>query len=1112
MKQRSWPLKAVHEFATRYLKMAALSVALTIVLSSTICGRAQSTTTSQVNGTVTDATGAAVPSASVTITNSATGIVYHVLTDGTGAYHVTELLPGTYTMDVAKTGFETQHIRTFTLIVGQLFQQNISLAIGHAEQTISINAAALLLNTEASQGQQLIEGRQIEDMPLNGRDYLQLAQLDAGVVPVAVSGINSPASAWGTAGGVVAVDISGLKEDDNSYLFDGIETRNDWYGTNALLPDPDMVQEFVMMNSGAPAEYGVGGAFVSAVSKAGTNQFHGTAYEFLRNNDFDARNYFDVGSVPAFHQNQFGASVGGPIKRNKIFFFANYEGFRLLQPSDNYNLVPNSSQEGGDFTYLCTNAGGSFNATGLCSVPSGQLYNPYVLDATTPTGYAALTQNQVPSQYFSAIAAKIFALYPKPNGSYLNGAQNYFNVATSTTNWNQYSGRVDYSISSKDTLFGRYTANNQTVINPGMTTYNEQIHPSNPKNVVIGWTHIFSPNLVNNVRYGWTHTQVGLERGDGYDTSLANPLGLANEEDEPGSDGPPSLGINGYGNPGSTNGTDLVREGLNMWTESLMVQKGKHQLTAGVDIRYEPMYLYEDWSATSINFNGAYTGDPIADLLMGVPNTTRTSLGGPTLNLSMWYQAYYLQDNHKVSRNLTLNYGVRWEHRSPPVDAKNHVGSFDVATGQDLTYPDTSALGLGRNMVKPVYTNWSPRFGFNYVPSQKLNLDVKGGFGMYYQQGNINQYEVEVDTTKLYEVIYFNNPAVGDPVAFNMDGTQGVPGMYSAAMTNGNFTGGGPTVSFLDPNAKTPYAYEWNLTIDKTVKDWLFEVGYVGTSERHYEERNEIDVVDTSGIPLLYRTCGTNGNLSCYSGVQENQFSGTSNYDALIARAEKRFSSGFSAAVNYTWSKCLGTPYQDEFAWHVNMHLDYSHCTDDINDIFTANGIYELPFGHGKMFANHSTVADEIIGGWKFAGISTLRTGPWTTLGSQQNIGFFDGGLPNLSGPVNNHSLHAGLGRNGRLGPYINTQNVVNLSAVGVQGLSGIHTLENPGSQDYDLSVYKTWRLGERPTLDFRTDFFNAFNRVNFGAISTYDLASNFGDVSNANAAREIQLSMRFSF
>jgi len=1095
MKTQIRDVKGLQSFFAQRSRTVAFLAMLAIAISCSMGCRAQSTT-SQVSGTVADSTGAIVIGASVKIENTATGLVYHSTTDNLGAYHVTDLPPGSYTMDVTKAGFATQHIEPFTLVVGQLFQENIALAVGQAVQTVSVNAAGLLLDTESSNEQQLIESRQIDDMPLNGRDYLQLAQLSAGVVPISgVSGISSPASGW-SAAGTVAIDVSGLREDDNSYLYDGIETRNAWYGAAGILPDPDMIQEFAVMNSGAPAQLGVGGAFINVVTKSGTNRFHGTVYEYLRNNDFDARNYFDVGAAPAFHQNQFGASVGGPIKRNKMFFFANFEAFRQIQPNDLYNLVPNASQLLGNF-----------------SADTQQLYNPYVLDPTTPTGFAILPGNQVPTSLFSPIGNKILSLYPAPNGSYNNGTANYFNVASAVNNWNQVSGRFDYSISGKDNAFVRYTANYQTETTPGMTPANEQIYPSDPKNLAAGWTHTFSPNMVNNVRYGWSHTAVGLERGDGYNSADANPLGLVGEDDQPGSDGPPSIGVSGYGNPGSTNATDLVREGMNMGTESLMYQHGKHQITGGLDIRYEPMYLYEDWSATSIGFNGVYSGDPVADLLMGVPNTTRTALGDPTMNLTMWYQAYYVQDNFKVNRKLTLNYGGRWEHRSQPVEANNRVGSFDVATGQDLTYPDTKTLGLGRNMVMPVYTNWSPRFGFNFAPSDKSNTDIKGGFGMYYLQPNINQYEVEVDTTKLYEVDSFNNPAVGENLAFNLDGTHGLPGMFSTGMTSGNFTGGGPTVSFIQPNAKTPYAYEWNLIIDHTIKDWFFEVAYIGTSERHYEERNEIDPLNTNGVAELYATCGTPPNLvGCYSGVQENQLTGTSNYHGLSGRLEKRFSSGFSLMANYTFSKCLGTPYQDEFTWHVNMHLDYSHCTEDINDIFTANGIYELPFGHGKMLLNNGTLMNALVGGWKVAGISSLRTGPWTTLGSQQNIGFFDGALPDVTGSINNHSLHGGLGKNGKLGPYINTQNVTNLSAVGIQGASGVHNVQNPGSEDFDLSGYKGWKFGDTANLTFRADAFNAFNRVNFQTVSTYDLASNFGMVSAANAAREIQLSLRFDF
>ena len=466
---REWSSRpsSVEREARRFAFWAALIFMLSISLSA----RAQNSISSQVNGTVTDPSGALVVGANVSVTNIATGVMYHAQTDNLGAYHVTDLLPGKYTMEVVKTGFARQRVQPFTLIVGQLFQENITLAVGQTEQTVSVNAADLLLNTESSHDEQLIESQQIDNMPLNGRDYLQLAQLDAGVVPVSgIQGINSPASSWASDSGVVAVDIGGLREDDNSFLYDGIETRNAWYGAAGLQPDPDMVQEFVMLNSGAPAQYGSGGAFVNIITRSGTNQFHGTAYEYLRNNDFDARNYFDVTkSAPPFHQNQFGVSAGGPIAKNRIFFFGNYEGFRQLVPGDDYNLVPNADQVAGNF-----------------GADSQQLYNPYILDPSTPTGYAVLPGNQVPPAYFSTIGQKILSLYPAPNGTYNNGTANYFNVATTTNNWDQFSGRIDYTISAKDTLFGRYTQENQTAIAPGMTSYNSQTFPSNPKNVAIG--------------------------------------------------------------------------------------------------------------------------------------------------------------------------------------------------------------------------------------------------------------------------------------------------------------------------------------------------------------------------------------------------------------------------------------------------------------------------------------------------------------------------------------------------------------------------------------------------------------------------------------------------
>lgn len=1060
------------------LRKHAISLGIAFaVLAIVICPGARAQTTSGVFGTVTDASGAIVVGAKIVITNTATGIKYNATANSQGSYRVDQLPPGSYTMQVTSAGFQTQDLQAFTLLVGQESQQNIALAVGQATQTVSVSAASLLIDTQTSNQGQVIGTQQIEALPLNGRDYLQLAQLSAGVTPITPS-MSSPASQW-TGTSTVSISIAGLREDDASYLYDGIETRNAWYGAEGLLPSIDNIQEFNVIQSGAPAQYSAGGAFITAVTRSGTNELHGSVYEFLRNNDFDARNYFDVGAAPPFHQNQFGARLGGPIKKNKMFFFLNYEGFRLIQPTTLFALVPTPQQLAGNF-----------------GADPKQLINPF--------NGAPFVGNQIPSSGFNPVGLKVLSFYPAPNGLY-SGGTNYSYVGNTTNGWDQESGRFDYTISAKDTIFARFTNQSQTTSVTDITPSREIIFPSNPKNLAVGWTHVFSPNLVNNVRFGYTHTATGEQRADGFNPDNANPLGLINEADQPGSYGPPSFGVTNYANPGSTEGTDIVREGLTMGTDTVTLQKGRHQISAGFDIRYEPIYMYEDWAATSLNFNGNYTGDPVADILLGVPTSSTTAIGDPLLNLRMWYQSYFVQDNIKLKKNLSVNVGINYEHRSQPVDTQNHVGSFDVATNQDLSYPDTNVLGLTRAMVKPKFLNFAPRIGFNYVPFSNGNTDIKGGFGIYYIQPNINQYEVEVDTTKYYLIQSYNNSTTTPPPGYVVStANPGPPTFTLDQLFAPTVKGGGPTASFIQPDGMTPYTYEWNLTVDHTIKNWLMEVGYLGSAAHHYEERPNI-------APLLDSTGAT--ALPGWNGVQENTNSGSSFYSALIVRAEHRYSSGFSLLGNYTFSKCLGYPWQDVFSWHpLNLRLDRGHCQEDLNHNLVANAIYELPFGRGKAYLNNGALLNQFVGGWKLAAIASLHSGNWTTLGSSQNLGIFVNALPDVTGPINNSSLHSGLGKHGKLGPYFNTQNVVPVTAEAVQGNASVQELANPGYADWDLSGYKGWALADRYTLDFRADVFNAFNRVNFYNLDSGVNDARFGLLTNASAAREIQLSLRFSF
>ena len=1035
-------------------------------------------TTSSLTGAVTDSTGAVLANATVTVTNVATGVQQTVTTGPQGTYRVGQLPPGNYSMKVEGAGFQEQSIENINLAVDQQGRQDVRLEVGNTVQTVTVSGAPQLLDTVASNQGQVISNKQIIDLPLNGRDFLQLAQLSAGVTPSNINGMNSPASAW-TGTQTVSISVAGLREDDTSYLFDGIESRNAWYGAIGILPSIDNIQEFKIEQVGSTAAYGNAGTFVNVVSRSGANQLHGTAFEFLRNNALDARTYFDQGPAPAFHQNQFGGSVGGPIKRNKMFFFLNYEGFRETAPTTTYSHVPTVAERNGDFGQSTSQY--KDPVTGLPVIR-----NPLAANTSTP-----FPGNQIPDTLFSPAALKALAYFPEPNGAF-PGGNNYVNVQNTTTNWDQGSARIDYTISQKDTIFGRYTQQTLNAVEPGLTFFGGRVFPSHPKNLAAGWTHVYNSSLVNNVRFGWNYTETGQNRAAGYDTTQANPLGLNYAEIQPGSFGPPSINLSGYANPGSAGGTEVIRENLFMGTDTLLIQRGKNTATLGADIRYDPVYMYEDWQGSNLSFNGNYTGNPVADVLVGAPTSAATSVGDPTLNLRRWYQSYFAQDTYQLSSKLTVNGGIRYEYNQPPVDTQNHVGSFDYATGTLLTYPDTSALGLGRQMVHPQYTNISPRLGFNFSPD--TNTVIKGGFGMYWLAANLNQFEVMVDTPKYYSVQNYNNANAGDPLRFRLDQLFGL-----------QLPGAGQSVSFINANNKTPLAYEYSLSVQRNfATNWLAEVSYIGSLSRHYETRIVIN-------PL--RTDGTTAYPNYQGAVQENLNAGSSNYNALALRVEKRYSGGLSVLGSYTYSKCLGTPWQDQFAWHpLDLSADYGHCTYDQNQRLSASAVYELPFGKGKRFLNRGGVLNQIAGGWQASVIATFYTGPWLTLGSGQNLGPFVNTLPEVTGPLNNDSRHNGLGRHGYLGPYFNVGNVQPITLTGVQGNAGVSNIKTPGSATWDLSAFKTWTVLERYGLTFRGDFFNAFNRVNFVGLDTGVNDPAFGYLTNSNPARQIQVSARVRF
>jgi hypothetical protein len=1043
-----------------------------VLLCATCCFGQR--TRSELVGTVTDSSGAAVPRADVTITNTKTGVTQTTKTSDIGEYRFPELIPGTYTLRVESQGFKTQNVQPFQLYIDQTARQDVTLAVGAQNETITVSASAAVavLDTENATQGQVIQNKQIVDLPLNGRNFMDLAPLSTGVTPI-MAGMNTAATFWGgggTAGtGAVSLSIAGTREDDVSYLLEGIETRNNWFGAVGIKPSVEAIQEFKVQETGSSAAYGYGAAFVNTTLKSGTNRLHWTAYEFLRNNALDARNFFDIGPPPPFRQNQFGGNVGGPVVKDKAFFFVNYEGFRQSRPAPWYTLVPTPAQKQGDFSALTT-----------------PLVNPF-------TG-EPVADNIISSTLFSAPGVKALGYYPEPNGTYPGGL-NYFTVRSTTNDANQVNARGDYYL-NRNNITGSFTLADLTSVRPGLVDVGNASFPLHNRSASVGWVHTFTPAMLNDFRLGWSRTDSGEIRAHGYDTSFANPLGLANSANTPGQYGLPDIGLTGYGSPSPGVGTNLIHDNIFMLTDSILFQHGKQAIRVGGDIRFEPMYMYENWAHPWLDFNGSYSGEPVADLLFGVFDSAGTAIGDPTLHWRKWYQAYYVQDDIKVTPRLSLNLGLRWEYAQPPVDTRNHVGTFDFETGDVVSYPDTSSLGLGRNMVFPDHNNVAPRFGLAWRPFGEKTV-VRAGYGVYYLVSNMNQNEQEVDGPKYYlDYTYTNSPAGVIPPQYITEQLYNVTGTAFGL------------IGFVNPTNRTGYAHEWSLTIQRTLgHNWLLEVGTLGSAAHKTALRININTPLSAGVYPYENYQG---------GNSETRNGGNSIYNALTSRLERRFSSGLSVLGSYTWSKCLDYGWTDEFAPRpYDIRSQRGHCTYDITQRMAGNAVYELPFGRGKAFLNSGGVTNAALGGWQVSTIAQFSTGAWVNAVGAQNIAVFDTAFPNVIGPPNNPSLRGSI-REHNLYPYFNVSSFEPITTLccgmAVQGNAGRNIIQMPGINNWDLSLFKTWRIGEQFSLAFRSDFFNAFNHAQFNGLQTAVYAPNFGYVTSAGPGREIQFSLRLSY
>ncbi len=779
--------------------------------------------TATLSGTVKDPTGAVIPDASVVVVLADTGTTRTVQTNAAGLFTVPLLQPGSYTVTISKAGFENATESNIDLQVNQLANLTFTLTVGAVGQTVTVTGGAPVLNTETAGLGTVIAEKEIQDLPLNGRQFMQLLQLAPGTVPVSVS--QGAVPALGGSGSNVTPAINGGTGRSNLFYVDGIYATDPFFSTLSISPSIDAIREFQEQTHTDQAQFGQSiGSTVNLSTRSGTNQFHGSAYEFYRDADLAATSYFAT-VKGGYNQNQFGGTFGGPIIRNKLFFFGFYDGYRQTQAANNFTILPTSAELGGDFSAL---------------LPTTVIYDPTTYNAVTGQTQP-FAGNIIPQARLNqGILAMLKEYVPTPTSSVPN-ANNFVNTASSTLNQDQYSVRVDYSITPKNLLFARWTVNNETTVSPGGLPVNPFEEGFNGNNSGATWVHTFSPSLVSQITGGYNSIYIPQQYAEPNAASLFNTAGFSEGfTDTPGGilvPKTPGLHPSGFFDLNAGWGP-IGPQRLGQFSGSANKQIGSHALMFGAS--YYITHMYTNWAENDVSFNqqatwnpcgtvsaGACTGvggNSIASMLLGLPNSAGRQLGNAGVNLRSRLAGLFVQDSWKFRPNLTVNYGLRWDYTAPVTEANNRLSGFDIHTSEwylpknDADTPSTIPAGvviLNRNSITtPDYRNFSPRFGFAYQarPTTVVSLGVGVSFDNW--SGAL---QAAQNARGAWPSGSSQNPANLNIAGITPGATAQNPfGNTAPVIPASPFPSGG---GFLDTAWKDAYSWQWNLQVQQQLRN-----------------------------------------------------------------------------------------------------------------------------------------------------------------------------------------------------------------------------------------------------------------------------------------------------
>jgi len=1102
-----------------------------------------------ITGEVTDPSGAVVTGAHVMAHNLDTGVDTPTTTNSTGLYHIEFLPIGHYQVTVQANGFDTETLPPFTLEVLQTANFNIKLTVGSSSTTVSVSAAAPILNTTDPTLDSTFTANTIENFPLNGLDFSALTLYVPGAV-----------TTYGT-GGTTSFErstynsdqpnINGNRAQANNYTIDGIDMNETFNNLISYSPAPEALQEVQVLTAGSPTDYGnVNGAGVVTVLKSGTNQFHGSAYGYAQDYRMDANSYSNKqAGIPnnPYSFAQFGGTVGGPILHNKLFFFTDYLGSRWHRGGTGSASVMTSAMRGGDFSALLTGF----------STPI-QLYDPL-------NNFAPYTNNQnVPIN--NPVAKFLFAnsnLYPLPNATPTDGvaSNNYQAKSRSYRANNQGDIKIEYDPRANDKITGFYSVSTAydgstpvlAIGFPGINLFPTWIVGSN-------WVHTFSPSLLNSARLGFTRTEwsEGLPQDPTgqFGTSGDAKVGIGFSNQAYNGFTYQGIGgdLSGLGNP-AYNGGSIV-DNTYSYIDNLTWQRGKHYLSMGVEaLRYQNNYPTGNnyGYLGQESYSGAFSADPAlaggsgwggADFVLDRVQSAGATLGFVNVGQRQWRTAAYAQDNFKVNPNLTLIFGVRYEIDEPWVEQNNKTGNVDLATGQ-LLYADHvpagAAAGAGicsnRGCYNYNFRQVMPHVGFAYQVNDRTV--VRGGYGptSFYEGNSYNQ-----RLTSITPFIQAVNVSVPSPA----------PGAITQPRTaEEGFTGGttqyGGTYNVYPQNIEPAYVHEYNLTIEYALTHTTsLQAGYVGETGQHVEDYGNVNQWLTPNDPTsapFYNNQYIGVNASPAVSVGSNillitESRAMMNYNALQAVLRQRLNHGLEFTANYTYGKAMTNSfgnyslnvsgYNGAFQNYYNSAADDGPAGYDIKHNFSGTGVYALPFGTGKQYLSSANrVLNEFIGGWKLSTAAVVYSGfPETLTAGSSNVQSYGTNRANQYMPlkVTGRSLSHWYGTGSSAlpctaaGSMLNANNVpcaFGVPAANAFGTSHNGSVRSPGYLNVDMSAFKDFQLFEAHTIGFRFDAFNAFNIVSYGNPDSGLTDGNFGNVALSgprSVERHLQFSLKYTF